>query len=172
MNRTPLSQGGLDGLCGCYSVVNALTLLFPSTMVLDMQERVFKAIAKSLHKWPDILFDGTTTHDVREMLSAAEDILSSTFSWEQPFRSHKFATFEQFRQELKWRIEGDDCFAVVGISKPWEHWTCAHRLTEHEMIMTDSCHVKQIALAKCGLTGDGTDYEFDYKQTFTLMSAP
>jgi hypothetical protein len=35
--------------------------------------------------------------------------------------------------------------------------------------MTDSCHVKQIKLAKCGLTGDETDYEFDYHQTFTLM---
>jgi hypothetical protein len=46
---------------------------------------------------------------------------------------------EEFRRELKWRIEGDDCFAIVGISHPWEHWTCAHRLTEHEMIMTDSC---------------------------------
>ncbi len=38
-----------------------------------------------------------------------------------------------------------------------------------EMIKTDSCHVKQIQLAKCGLTGDGTDNEFDYHQTVTLM---
>jgi hypothetical protein len=171
MTRRPLTQGDEDGFCGLYAICNALTLLFPSTMTEDMRARVFKAIAQACKKWPDIIWDGTTAHDIREMLSAAEISLAHAFSWQQPFARHKFAHFEDFRHELKWRIEGDDAFGIVGISKPWEHWTCAHRLTEHEMIMTDSCHVKQIALKKCGLTGDGTDYEFDAGQTFTLMGA-
>jgi hypothetical protein len=103
------------------------------------------------------------------MLAAARNSLRETFSWQQPFEHRKVFRFADFKRELRWRIEGDDAFAIVGISKPWEHWSCAHRLTEHEMIMTDSCHVKQVALAKCGLAGDGTEYEFDARQTFTLM---
>lgn len=169
MIRKPLSQGDEDGLCGLYSMVNALTLLFPMTMTEDAQRRVFKIIAEAVDKWPDILWDGTTARDIRLMLDAARLGLHNTFSWEQPFAKTAFTSFEEFRRELEWRIEGDDCFAIMGISKPWSHWSCAHRLTEHEMIMTDSCHVKQIALSKCGLAGDGTDYEFDYHQTFTLM---
>ncbi len=173
MIRKPLSQGDEDGLCGLYSIINALTLLFPSTMTEDMQRRIFKIISKGcVSKWPAILWNGTTVQDVRAMLTAARHGLSDTFAWEQPFAHKAFNNFDEFRRELGRRIEGDDAFAVVGISKPWEHWTCAHRLTEHEMIMTDSCHVKQIPLARCGLAGDGTDYEFDYHCTFTLMSTP
>jgi hypothetical protein len=169
MYRKPLDQGTLDGFCGLYAICNALTLLFPSTMTEDMQGRLFKVIALACkNKFPEIIWDGTTPHDVREMLCAAENCLHKTFSWEQPFAHEKFHNFDEFQKEIRWRIEGDDCFAVVGLSKPWEHWSCAHRLTDREMIMTDSCKVKQIALSKCGLTGDGVDYEFDYKDTFTL----
>ncbi len=178
MLRKPLDQGDLDGFCGIYSVINALTLLFPSVMNQERRDEIFKTIAKAIPtaKWPAPIWDGTTEQDVRHMLHAAKNCLERDgkhmrFSWEQPFAKHKLGNFEEFSRELHWRIEGDDAFAIVGISKPWSHWTCAHRLTPHEMIMTDSCHVKQIPLGKCGLTGDGTDYEFDYHQTFTLMRA-
>lgn len=178
MTRKPLTQGDEDGFCGLYSIVNALTLLFPAAMNQELRDHVFKAIARACKKWPDIVWDGTTVNDVRNMLHAARNYLGdggkhspTKFDWEQPFAKTEFKTFDEFARELGWRIKGDDAFAIVGISHPWPHWTCAHRLTPHEMIMTDSCHVKQIPLARCGLTGDGTDYEFDYHQTFTLMKA-
>lgn len=173
MTRKPLTQGDEDGFCGLYAIVNALGLLFPSAMTAEVSDRVFKVIAMSIGGWPDIIWDGTTDKDIREMLNAARAFLRRhfhlAFSWEEPFHRMPLADFAAFSRELGWRIKGDDAFAIVGISKPWEHWTCAHRLTEHEMIMTDSCKVKQIALAKCGLAGAGTEYEFDHKQTFTLM---
>ena len=170
MTRKPISQGDEDGFCGLYSIVNALALLFPSIMNEDMRAGVFKVIAQAcVSSWPGIVWDGTTVADIRAMLYAAQQFLQLDFRWEQPFAHKAVANFGDFARELKWRIEGDDAFAIVGISKPWSHWTCAHRLTAHEMIMTDSCHVKQIPLAKCGLAGDGAEYEFDYHQTFTLM---
>jgi hypothetical protein len=171
MTRKPLTQGDEDGLCGLYSIINALTLLFPGAMNHERKDEVFKAIAKACKGGIEILWNGTTEHDIRLMLHAARNTLIDVtkWNWEQPFARASFKNFREFSRELKWRIEGDDAFAVVGISVPWEHWTCAHRLTDHEMIMTDSCHVKQIPLDKCGLAGDGADYEFDYHQTFTLM---
>jgi hypothetical protein len=167
MTRKPLTQGDEDGFCGLYSICNALNLLFP-TMSTDDTAAVFKVIAWACASmWPDIVWNGTTVTDIRAMLDAARTQLDCSFSWEQPFaRAHM--EYEDFETALRERIAGDDAFAIVGISKPWSHWTCTHRLTPHEMIMTDSCHVKQIPLAKCGLTGDGTDFEFDYRQTFTL----
>jgi hypothetical protein len=179
MTRKPLDQGDLDGFCGMYSIINALTLLFPSHMNGDARASLFEILLKAIpqHKWPFPIINGTTQEDVRHMLHGARNYLSSPknsatrFDWEQPFRYQKLSRFDEFHRELQWRIAGDDAFGIVGMSKPWEHWTCAHRLTEHEMIMTDSCHVKQIPLVKCGLTGDGADYEFDFRQTFTVMRA-
>ncbi len=180
MTRKPLDQGDLDGFCGLYSIINALTLLFPSAMDQKRRDNVFTVLLKAIPqlRWPAVVIDGTTVGDVRQMLHGARNYLwadgkksATRFDWEQPFRETKIENFEEFSRELGWRIKGDDAFAVVGISKPWSHWTCAQRLTPHEMIMDDSCHVKQIPLGKSGLTGDGTDYEFDYRQTFTLMKA-
>jgi hypothetical protein len=91
-----------------------------------------------------------------------------TFSCEQLFEHKTLASFNDLVRELKWRIESDASFADVGLSKPWEHWTSTHRLTVHEMIPTNSFHVKQIPLGKCSMTRDGADYEFDYCQTFVL----
>ena len=178
--RKPIDQGDLDGFCGIYAICNALTLLFPSAMNQELRGKVFHVLLHAIpqHRWPAPVEDGTTVADVRNMLHGARNYLgadgkksATRFDWEQPFAKTEFKTFDEFARELKWRIEGDDAFAIVGISNPWSHWTCAHRLTPHEMIMTDSCHVHQIPLGKCGFTGDGTDYEFDYHQTFTLMKA-
>jgi hypothetical protein len=165
----PLIQGDLDGTCGVYSIINAIDLLFPSIKE-DARAAMFKVMCLSIEsKWPAVLWEGTAEHDIREMLDTARKNLHNAFFWEQPFRRIHFVSFEEFRRELGWRITGDNAFAVVGTRKPWSHWTVVHRFTEHEAIMTDSCHVKQIRLANCGLAGDGTEYEFDYKQTFVLM---
>ena len=180
MTRKPIDQGDLDGFCGLYAICNALTLLFPSAMNQELRGHVFHTLLYAIPqlRWPAVVEAGTTVQDVRHMLHAARNYLgnggkksATPFDWEQPFATTKFVDFEMFSRELKWRIEGDDAFAIVGISKPWSHWTVAKRLTPHEMIMDDSCHVKQIPLGRCGFTGDGTDYEFDYHQTFTLMKA-
>jgi hypothetical protein len=165
----PLTQGDLDGTCGVYSLINTVDLLFPRIADKD-RAATFKAVCMSIEeRWPAVLWAGIGEMDMRRMLKAAQLHLKRSVSWEQPFRRRHLVNFEEFSRELRRRIMGDDAFAIVGTRKPWSHWTVAHRLTDHMMIMTDSCHVKQIPLAKCGLSGDGTDYEFDYKSTFTLM---
>jgi hypothetical protein len=138
----------------------------------DLHCDVFKTLAKNcISAWPGIIWNGTTTHDMRSMLDAPKKFLlfhDCGFEWERSFAHRSLEQFRVFSRELKSCIEGADAFAIVGISKPWEHWTCTHRLTAHEMIMTDSYNVKQILLAKCGRAGDGTDCEFDYHENFVL----
>ena len=94
---------------------------------------VFKVIAKactSRNGLEFILEMERMSAICESMLGAASHrILADLFAWEQPFAHKPFHDFEDFERELKWRIAGDDAFAIVGISKPWEHWTCAHRLT-------------------------------------------
>jgi hypothetical protein len=53
---------------------------------------------------------------MRSMLGAAREYLADSFSWEQPFAHKPFHDFEDFERELKWRIERDNAFAIVGIS--------------------------------------------------------
>jgi hypothetical protein len=170
MTKKPLTQGDLDGTCGVYSIINALDLLFP-TMKDEKRIGLFRSICTSIEqRWPAVLWGGTTDKDLRSMFDQGRTYLARThpFWWEQPFRRRLFTHFEEFEKELRWRIAGDDAFAVIGLSSPWEHWTTVHRITEKQIIVTDSCHLHEFRLADCGLTGDGTKYQFDYKNTFTL----
>jgi hypothetical protein len=172
MNRKPLTQGDEDGFCGLYAITNVLTLLFPLEMDETLRADVFKTLARNtVSLWPDVLWDGTHVGDIRSMLNAGRSILRKRgcgFDWEEPFKHRKFAEFAEFTRELKWRIEGDGACAIVGLCKPWEHWTATHRLTARQMVMTDSCHVKRIPFARCGFHGAGAVYEFDHRQTFVL----
>jgi hypothetical protein len=119
MARKPLTQGDEDGFCGLYSIVNALSLLFPSAMNAAARDELFKVIAKACKSaWPDVIWEGTTAIDIEAMLYAAEKHLTHDFSFEQPFKHHRIPNFDDFRRELQWRIKGDNCFAIVGISKP------------------------------------------------------
>ncbi len=175
MSRKPLTQGDEDGFCGLYAITNALSLLFPRCMDEALRGDVFKTIAmNTVSRWPDVVWDGTNVKDIRAMLDGAQAFLDERalrFVWEEPFARRRFDGFEEFARELKWRIAGDAAFAIVGLSKPWAHWTATHRLTPRLMIMTDSCRVKRIPLAKSGVHGAGTDYEFDCRQTFVLRRA-
>ena len=92
---------------------------------MDEERRsdVFKVIAKACtSEWPGIIWSGTNVSDMRAMLGAARKYLADSFAWEQPFAHKPFHDFEDFERELKWRIAGDNAFAIVGISKPWKHW--------------------------------------------------
>ncbi len=176
MKRKPLTQGDEDGFCGLYAVTNVLSLLFPVDMDEVLRADVFKTLARNtISRWPDVVWDGTHVGDIRSMLDAGSAFLrlrGCRVDWEEPYQHRRFSEFGEFVRELRWRIEGDDAFAIVGLTKPWEHWTATHRVTARQMIMTDLCRIKRIPLARCGVHGAGADYEFDCRQTFILRRAP
>jgi hypothetical protein len=170
--RKPLDQGTEDGFCGLYSCTNCLRLLFPRQMNDDLSNEIFTVLCMSLTRWPSIVWEGTEHEDMRVILEAARRHLESKqieFTWEALFEHHRVYGWKDFQDHLKGKIAGDDAFAIVGLSQPWEHWTVAHRFTKGHIILTDSCHVKEIPLAQCGLSGEyGAKYQFDYKDTFVL----
>jgi hypothetical protein len=121
MTMKPLTQGDEDGLCGLYAITDALTLLFPSRMNEEGRSDVFKVIAKACtSEWPGIIWNGTNVSDMRAMPGAARKYLADSFAWEQPFAHKPFHDFEDFERELKWRIAGDNAFAIVGIFEALE----------------------------------------------------
>jgi hypothetical protein len=169
MTWKPVTQGDLDGTCGIYSIINAIDLIWPD---IREEERasVFKFACMAIKdRFPDVLWNGTTRGDVAQMLSLVQKVLRQ-LSWRQPFLHNVVApaNFGEFSESLAALINNDYCFAIVGLEKPWEHWSVAHRLTRYQMIMTDSCHLQRIPLRLCGLKGDGTEYEFNFADTFTL----
>jgi len=170
--RKPLDQGDLDGFCGLYAISNCVRLLYPQQMDDDASNALMRVLCTSLTRWPSIVWDGTEHEDMQLMLHNAGwhcRFKPMSFEWEAPFEHHRVRGWSNFQDRIEGKIAGDNAFAIVGLSQPWEHWTVAHRFTKRHIILTDSCHVKEIPLSQCGLSGDpDATYQFDYKDTFIL----
>jgi hypothetical protein len=125
----PQTQGHIDGLCSVYSVVNACKLLFDHSEKTDAQ--LFKALCLAISDlFPKIVFDGTEVEGVLRLLAAAQDwtlrVHKRELLWRQPLRRKKIATLEEYfaivRGELR-PANGERRAAIIGLGKPWDHWT-------------------------------------------------
>lgn len=140
----PQTQGHIDGLCAVYTVVNACKLLFDHSETMD--QRLFKALCISISDmFPTIVYDGTEVVGVRRLLGAAVDWTRRAHKcdlvWSQPlFRQNKETVedyFDWLRGELK-PADGGRRAAILGLGKPWEHWTVARAVRAGRAYYFDS----------------------------------
>ncbi len=125
----PQRQGHIDGMCAAYAVLNACKLLFEHSERTDAQ--LFKALCEGISDlFPKIVYDGTEVVGVRRLLDAAKlwtaRVHKRELVWSQPLRRQKVATVDEFfdiaRSELR-PLDGDPRAIIIGLGKPWEHWT-------------------------------------------------
>jgi hypothetical protein len=125
----PETQGHIDGLCAVYTVVIACKLMFDHSEKMD--QRLFKALCIGISDlFPKIVYDGTEVVGLRRLLDAASEwtarIHKSELVWSQPLFREKIATVDEYfawlRSELR-PVDGGHRAAIIGLGKPWEHWT-------------------------------------------------
>ncbi len=118
-------QGGLDGLCGMYAIVNAIC----GACGIDDEETFFQAACKGLsqRRWPEVLWGGTTFGDMQRMFRAIQDAVDDgSLSVTYPFSKNPPASNADYWKRF------DDLFdepevrcAVLGAVKPDMHWIVA-----------------------------------------------
>src|SRR5260221_5483830 len=81
---TPLQQGDLDGLCGAYALVNAVTrLLHTKGFHRDDANRLFQRLCRTLHRrqrMPQAVWRGTHIDDIDSMLRTVRRLLRKNFA--------------------------------------------------------------------------------------------
>ncbi len=119
-------QGHLDGLCGIYAIVNALAELGHK----GKPELIFETACQALpnSRWPSLLWEGTTLHDLKRMIKACRTELAlDTIRVSYPFDKSQPPSNEDYWQELdKLFIENpENKCAIIGLGKPTLHWLVA-----------------------------------------------
>lgn len=146
-HSSPLLQGALDGLCGPYSIVNALTYL--AGLSEDDQGDLFKALIRS---------------GGEESRRSETEIAVS-----RPFSHKAFnCDFPAFFAELAALVDHPHRAAIIGLSKPYEHWTDATHLSGSRIVLRDSIGLHFIDRANCGLHGADKPFAVDHRQTFAI----
>lgn len=135
----PEVQGSLDGLCGVYSIVNAFNVL--NIDGFDDSECFKVALQAIKNKLPTAIWNGTFINDIEHMVDAVATWVEKTYKedivWDRPFEKTKFKNGEEYLEALN-KIIDDYSVAIIGIEKPYEHWTVAWQTTEKEIKFFDS----------------------------------
>jgi hypothetical protein len=123
----PQQQGHIDGLCSVYAVMNAVKYIFTQEERTDAS--LFKSICEgNADLFPKIMYEGTETRGVESILKSAQEWarwrhLGKGLVVRPLFRRSKPRDIERYfgslqEEQLLW-----GGVFVVGLGKPWNHWT-------------------------------------------------
>jgi hypothetical protein len=177
--RKPDQQGKFDGLCGVYAILNSIKWLY--RLSEDDLDTMFEKLCESLpDKFPKALWDGLGVPEVVRLLKFSEVYLSNRhrhgdFRWHLPFTRRRFGSPQSFWEEVGKQIKVNAlAVLIVGLNKPWNHWTVARRITTATVELYDSYGMRRYPFKSFTLNktkaGDGSGLKImiDTHQSFRV----
>jgi len=161
MRKKPIRQGRLDGLCGVYSVINAVNVLAaPNVFTWEQRHELFELLVKAVfdrqvgnRKNVRFLWNGTWRPDVQEMLKVAARFARKRLGFGLKVKvglpgsgvGKKIPTFwKTLDAELSARRGGGGA-AIVGFQDDtMSHWTCVVAVKDKSLKLRDSCGIKYL----------------------------
>lgn len=165
--KLPKNQGDEDGLCGLYAILNSILYLYPH-MTEDEQADIFKTCARFLTRWPEILWAGTSTDEVRGMLRQFSNEKDPEHHIITIERLHGHEGFGAFYDHLHSWVQPNSQVAIIGLDKPYEHWTVAREVSGSRIILQDSCKLHFISRDQSGLPSSSAKWQIDPSCTFLI----
>ena len=169
----PFEQGGLDSLCGIYSLVNAERIVNNTT--IEGSQDLFKSIVEYLDEQEllaSILTGGMLLKNIKAILV---DVIGDRI----PYRRLHFAGVPNpdlgtFWAEVRSFLDGSHKRAVLlGISGVHDHWTIVKDISEKQIQLFDSDCLCQLNRVNCTTAEErgGRHHVLYPAQTYFLGSA-
>lgn len=166
MTRKAFKQAGWTGLCGPYSVANALALLFPAALARAPLPTLVRQMTDALPvNFRTITREGTDRPQMDTMLDAAMAYGRGLGwpAWEVVRRHPRPGmTARQFWDELAAELERERGVAIIGFGSddrpntPYEpHWSCVEKIGREVVKMRDSDEYDRIRRARTGIGSEG-----------------
>ncbi len=161
--RRAYRQGDLDGLCGVYSIVNALryVLHLRDEDCTKLFERLIKALEQDCPHLHQPLLRGMYFAQLKRLVAAAgqERIQGRTLKFEARtlrLKRHR-RTLPQLWAALDQEL-GLACIAIVGITGATDHWCVVYRVTSKTLWLLDSSGQSRISRSRCTVRATQTRY--------------
>jgi hypothetical protein len=168
-------QGDLDGLCGVYSIINGLSLLWPREMCDSLRTGLSIELCGLLNNRGISAVGGTTRTDQRDLLVVAQSAvlraLPGRLLVETPWAHRSTGSVADWRKRLADYIGGrPQSVALLSLYKP-AHWTVASDISEKHFSIADSGTIpSKVSVTDVGLYRDmkAAKYVADPIGTFIL----
>ena len=145
----PFQQGGLDSLCGLYSIVNAERFINHSSD--ESAQQLFDSIIHYLSRRRLLakLLIGGVIH--RQMLTILNDVVGDRIPnlW-IPWRGVPTPELDTFWRSLQAFLDGTPGRAVIlGLQGYHDHWTVIETITDKSIFLYDSALIKRLPRSTC-----------------------
>lgn len=142
----PAKQGHLDGLCGIYSIVNALSLLYGTGI---RRRRLFRYLLEQYHQhWSvlDCITDGISEIEMDYLLSKVTryNAKTKTVNIRMPFRYQRGLNSHKVLQACQQFLDAPASQRAI-ILCDQHHWSVVTHITDTEVHYFDSCEQRVIA---------------------------
>ncbi len=150
---TPYEQGGLDGLCAIYSIVNAARII--SDIQNDDAKLLFRRILEYLEQSRDLsrlLCEGIGLTTIGSIL---RDVVGDLIPYRSmPYKNQPNIPLDDFWGEMVRFLEGGEKRAVlICLSGPmWDHWSIVHEITAKQIRFFDSHKLCRLNRNRCTTT--------------------
>jgi hypothetical protein len=170
----PHYQGALDGLCGVYATVNAITLLLGSSKSAD---HLFRSLCIYLDRRGElgrILTEGSWFRQFCRIVDTASEWLLTHHDQHLTRRvasRHARVELDTFWSTLSDHLEENGPGSVLlGMSGVYDHWTCVHRITDGRIFLFDSSRIKILNRSSCttGSARSSRPHELWPRQTLLI----
>jgi hypothetical protein len=162
-HRRPLRQGDLDGLCGIYSVVNALRHLLQlnKEQSQELVERLVKALVQDSRRPHKLLVEGILFKRLKQLAASASRCRLADRDLSFQVRTLRLRREERTIARL-WatldREVGPACVAIIGITGADDHWCVVYRVTPKTLRLLDSSGRSCIRRSRCTVRTVRTRY--------------
>ena len=166
------AQGGLDGLCGIYSTINAVQYLRGRALNEAAAIELFKYLVGAVaNKLPEMLWEGTGVPEVRSILHRADDFARRHYGFglarSEPMLKQAPAQDDLYWARLDELLKPKARVLIVGLKEPWEHWSVLTDVTPRTLRFLDSLTIKVARRADFSLR-KGATYQIG-RQVFLLQ---
>jgi hypothetical protein len=162
-HRRPLRQGDLDGLCGVYSVVNAVRHLLQLNREQSQElfERLVKALVQDSRRPHKLLVEGILFKRLKQLAAAARRCRLADRDLSFQVRVLRLRRDEQSLSDL-WaalgQVVGPACVAIIRITGADNHWCVIYRVTPKSLRLLDSSGRSCIRRSRCTVRTVRTRY--------------
>jgi len=146
----PFQQGGLDSLCGLYSIINAERIINHSSD--EETQQLFDDLVHFLSKRGLLtkLLIGGIIHT--QMLLILDKVVGKQriSSVEIPWRGVPNPELDVFWKSVQDFLDGTPGRAIIlGLQGFHDHWTVIEYITDKSIILYDSALIKRLPRARC-----------------------
>jgi hypothetical protein len=134
--KTPYKQGSIDGMCGYYSIINAIHYLKPNITEKKAEKLLRELVITNKMFFYMNYLDGIYFENILS-LTKNISILDSTLTFTPLFEDDVFEDVYEYLSCLEEHM-ADNKVCILSVGNPWHHWTVLTKIHKEKITLFDS----------------------------------